>query len=109
MRTRALSLTISAATALALTASLGTTALAADPTESSEPTDPPATDSGSGSGAGSAPPATKNLGDTAIATHSARAGAVTGIDLDADEVTILGATWNGDDPGLEIRYKQSGT
>ncbi|MGN6034883.1 N-acetylmuramoyl-L-alanine amidase [Brevibacterium casei] len=127
MRTRALSLTISAATALALTASLGTTALAAelgspedtpgtsapattpDPTESSDPTDPPATDSGSGSGAASDPPTTKDLGDTAIATHSARAGAVTGIDLDADEVTILGATWNGDDPGLEIRYKQSGT
>ena len=127
MRTRALSLTISAATALALTVSLGTTALAAElgsPDEApgtSAPTtpdpaptsDPPATDPGSGSDPGSTsdptdPPSTTDLGDTAIATHSARAGDVTSIDLDADEVTILGATWSGDDPGLEIRYKQSG-
>ncbi|WP_453984236.1 N-acetylmuramoyl-L-alanine amidase [Brevibacterium casei] len=117
MRTSALSLTVSAVTALVLTASVSTSALAAelgspdDPTTPASPSDSapdPAATSAPDQSTGPAAPS-QQAGGTALKTQSAQPGDVTSIDLESDEVTILGARWSGEDPQLEFRSQRSGT
>lgn len=53
---------------------------------------------------GASPQVSRNDGIT-TKTFAAKPSQVKAISLDADEVNILGASWQGYDPGIEIRYK----
>ena len=68
------------------------------------PTQPAPTKTPDPSGA---PQVSRNAGST-TKTYSATLSKVTAITLNDSEVNVIGASWTGDDPQLELRYRDSG-
>ncbi|WP_166972238.1 N-acetylmuramoyl-L-alanine amidase [Brevibacterium atlanticum] len=57
-------------------------------------------------GADDAPTVTRSAGST-TKTYAAEPDGLKAISLNDDEVNVVGASWTGDDPGLEIRYRDA--
>ena len=76
----------------------------ADAATEPAPTQPAPTKTPDPSGA---PQVSRNAGST-TKTYSATLSKVTAITLNDSEVNVIGASWTGDDPQLELRYRDSG-
>ncbi|WP_434589808.1 N-acetylmuramoyl-L-alanine amidase [Brevibacterium sp. 1718] len=72
--------------------------------DSDTPTEPAATKAADSA---DAPQVSRNAGST-TKTYSATPAKVTALKLKDSEVNVIGAKWTGDDPRLELRYRDSG-
>ncbi|MGR6092296.1 N-acetylmuramoyl-L-alanine amidase [Brevibacterium sp. CSND-B09] len=72
--------------------------------DSDTPTEPAATKTADSA---DAPQVSRNAGST-TKTYSATPAKVTALKLKDSEVNVIGAKWTGDDPRLELRYRDSG-